>query len=233
MAGEPVWLFDEKKLAGVDYLDQKIADEYENQHSFRNFKEEADKIFESLQLSSESTILDIGCGTGNLSIELAQKCNHVYSSDISEAMIKILDKKIADKEIKNITTASSGFLNYKHSGKPINAIICNVALHHLPDFWKQVALLNFYNLLSDGGKLFLFDVVFGFSPSDYENELNGWLAKMREIAGDKMADETIVHVRDEYSTWDWVMTGILEKAGFNILVNQEMMKNMRAYICTK
>jgi ubiquinone/menaquinone biosynthesis C-methylase UbiE len=119
MQKEPVWFYDEKHLVGVDYNDTKVADEYENQHAFRNFKEEAEKMFASLQLSGDSTVLDIGCGTGGLSIELAQKCKHVYAVDVSEAMISVLKRKTDDSNISNITALASGFLNYEHADEPV------------------------------------------------------------------------------------------------------------------
>jgi putative AdoMet-dependent methyltransferase len=233
MKPEPAWIFNEENLVGVDYGDSKVADEYENQHAFRNFREEADKMYSALQLSGDSSILDIGCGTGGLSIELANRCKHIYSVDVSTAMISVLKKKIHEKNISNITAQAAGFLKYKHAGDPLDAIVCNVALHHLPDFWKQIALLNFYKMLKDGGKLFLCDVVFGFTPQNYQEEIDGWLSKMKEVAGEKITDETIVHVRDEFSTWDWVLKGMLEKAGFNVIANNELMKNMQIYICVK
>ena len=31
-----------------------------------------------------------------------------------------------------------------------------------------------------------------------------------------MAEETILHIRDEYSSFDWVVDGMIERAGFRI-----------------
>ncbi len=96
-----------------------------------------------------------------------------------------------------------------------------------------MALCKFYDLLKPGGKFFLVDVVFGFSPGDYRTSIDDWLNSMKALAGPRMADETIVHVRDEYSTWDWIMTGMLERSGFNIESKVDVMQNMCAYICSK
>ncbi|WP_048193112.1 class I SAM-dependent methyltransferase [Methanococcoides methylutens] len=234
MKNTPVWLFDEMKHVGVDYSAQNVVEDYDNRHQgFRNFKQEATQIYNDLNLSAESIIVDLGCGTGGLSIHLARMCKHVYAVDISKEMLAVLEKKATQKSIKNITTTHAGFLTYDHKGEQADAIISNVALHHLPDFWKQLALCNFYEILKPGGKLFLGDVVFGFQPKEYENEINDWLNNMRNLAGDAMADEAITHVRDEYSTWDWIMWGMLERAGFTVNKKLEVMKNTCAYICTK
>ncbi len=234
MKHPPEWLFDESTQVGVDYSNRNLVEDYDNQHKgFRDFQKEAYGISEDLGLSSKSVVLDIGCGTGGLSTHLAHICSHVYAVDISEAMIDILRGKISRQGLQNITPVHSGFLTYEHQDAELDAIISNIALHHLPDFWKQVALCRFYDLLKSGGKLFLADVVFGFPPEEYRTSIDNWLDSIGSLAGPEMAAETIVHVREEYSTWDWVMTGMLERACFSIDKKVDVMPNMCAYICSK
>ena len=234
MSNSPVWLFDESTQVGVDYSNRKLVEDYDNQHEgFRDFKAEAYRISKDLGLSSDSVTLDMGCGTGGLSTHLANICRHVYAVDISVAMIDALRDKISRQGLRNITLVHSGFLTYEHQGSDLDAIISNIALHHLPDFWKQVALCRLHDLLKPGGKLFLSDVVFGFPPRDYRTSIEDWLNSMRSIAGSNMAEETIIHIRQEYSTWDWIITGMLERAGFRIDSKVEVVSNTCAYICSK
>jgi putative AdoMet-dependent methyltransferase len=40
-----------------------------------------------------------------------------------------------------------GFLNYEHNGPPLDMIVSNLALHHLPDFWKMIALKRIHEML--------------------------------------------------------------------------------------
>jgi putative AdoMet-dependent methyltransferase len=228
------WLFDESKQVGVDYSDSSIVADYDNQHKgFRDFEAEADKIAAVLDLSSASTVLDIGCGTGGLSTCLARKCRHVYAVDVSDAMIDTLKVKLEDEGLKNVTPRRAGFLTYQHEGSALDAIVANIALHHLPDFWKQIALCRLHDLLKPDGKMFLADVVFDFDPRTYRETLEGWLGGMRKLAGAQMADETIVHIRDEFSTWDWVLSGMIERAGFQIDQTLDIAPQVRAYICSR
>ncbi|HNR13671.1 MAG TPA: class I SAM-dependent methyltransferase [Thermodesulfobacteriota bacterium] len=230
----PNWLFDESAQVGVDYNDESLVAEYDEQHEgFRDFDNEAKKIFATLDLSPDSIILDIGCGTGGLTTRFAQMCKHVYAVDISKSMIFQLAHKAKTQGLNNVTMVQSGFLTYKHQGKELDAIIANINLHHLPDFWKQIALCRFFDLLKNGGKLFLADVVFDFDPRSYQKEIEAWVAGMEEHAGSKMANETIIHIRDEFSTWEWIMKGMLERAGFRIDGFFEIMKHIHAYICSK
>lgn len=230
----PNWLFNESVQVGVDYTDEDLVAGYDKHHEgFRDFDLEAEKIVATLGLSPDSIVLDIGCGTGGLTTRFARMCKHVYAVDISKAMISQLANKIKNQGLYNITTTQSGFLTYRHQGEALDAVVANINLHHLPDFWKQIALCNFFDILKPGGRLFLADVVFDFEPRSYKETIEDWLAGMEELAGRSMADEAVIHVRDEFSTWEWIMKGMLERAGFHIDRSFKTMKHMRAYICSK
>ena len=108
-----------------------------------------------------------------------------------------------------------------------------VALHHLPDFWKSVALLKMAEILKTGGKLYLFDVVFIFDPKDHQKAIERMIKTMRDVAGDSMSDETIIHIKDEFSTYDWIMEGLFEKTGFSIDQKEIEAENFISYICSK
>lgn len=231
---DPIWLFNEAEQVGVDYTDEELVADYDKHHEgFRDFAEEAKKIVGSMGLSQQATVLDIGCGTGGLTIHFAQMCKKVFAVDVSSAMLGVLKGKINKLALSNIDTVQSGFLTYKHNGEDLDAIVANINLHHLPDFWKQIALCRFYDILKPGGKLFLADVVFGFEPRDYQEVIDSWLAHMQEHAGEQMADETIIHIRDEFSTYHWIMTGMLKRAGFQIDNEFEIMPHVQAYVCSK
>jgi len=46
----------------------------------------------------------------------------------------------------------------------VDKMVTKAALHHLPDFWKSIALLETVDILKKGGKLYFFDVIFLFDP---------------------------------------------------------------------
>ena len=81
------------------------------------------------------------------------------------------------------------------------------ALHHLPDFWKQVALIRLARALNPSGVLYLRDVVFSFDPPSYETAINEWVERMPTLSGFLRA-EFETHVREEFSTFSWILWGL-------------------------
>jgi len=111
-------------------------------------------------------------------------------------------------------------------------VVSSAALHHLPDMWKWIGLLNVSKMLKPGGKFYLFDVVFPMME-DYTGCFNGWVDAFAGQVGREFAAEVETHIRDEFSTFDWVMEGLLRRAGFRI-DNAEYNDQLGAtYICTK
>lgn len=234
MKNNPEWYYNEIP-AGIDYLNPEIAREYNKEHQkFRNFEDETEAIVQMLGITPEDTVLDFGCGTGGIALNLAKYCKKVIGVDISREMLDILEEKAKKQEITNIETHCAGFLTYNHDRSvKVDKIVSMVALHHLPDFWKSVALSNLAEILKTGGKLYLFDVVFTFNIQDHQKAIGQMIQEMRATAGDSMADEMEVHIRDEFSTYDWIMEGLLVKAGFSIDSVEVKADNLRGYICSK
>jgi putative AdoMet-dependent methyltransferase len=234
MKNNPEWYYNENPV-GVDYLDPEIAREYNKEHQkFRNFEDETKNIVQMLEITPEDTVLDFGCGTGGIALNLTKYCKKVIGVDISRQMLDILEEKAKKQGITNIETHCAGFLTYNHDQSvKVDKIVSMVALHHLPDFWKSVALLNMAKILKTGGKLYLFDVVFTFTIQDHQKAIGQMINQMQDAAGDSMADELKVHIRDEFSTYDWIMEGLLEKAGFSIDSMEVKADNIRGYVCSK
>lgn len=213
----PVWLYNELRHTGVDYADGAIALKYDENHlRFRNFEQETRRILEVLRIEEHHRILDMGCGTGAFVIHAAKKCRKVHAVDVSTAMLEHCQRKAADLGLTNIEFHHAGFLTYLHRDEPVDGIVSVAALHHLPDFWKGVALRRLHGMLRPGGRLYLFDIVFPSLEDGYEQSLGNWVKDIRDRAGEPMAEEAVVHIRDEYSTFDWVLEGLLKRAGFRL-----------------
>ena len=60
------------------------------------------KILEKIKLEPEDTVLDIGCGSGNITIPLARKAKKVTALDISRKMLQLLEENAAENDLSNI-----------------------------------------------------------------------------------------------------------------------------------
>jgi putative AdoMet-dependent methyltransferase len=233
MKSNTKWFYDETVQVGTDYQDISNVQAYDIQMAkFRDANKEAIDIIEAISLGREHSLLEIGTGTGNFAIEAAKHCNNVYAIDVSPAMISYSKQKAEKMGIRNISFFQAGFLNYEHNGSPLDMIVSNLALHHLPDFWKMIALKRICKMLKNGGTFYLGDVVFSFPIEEYDNKIDTWIDIMKQKVGIKFADEAQMHIKEEYSTFDWVIEEMLHKSGFkfDILHKDDF---SAAYYCKK
>ena len=70
------------------------ADLYEKSHEYLD-SFERDVIFTFLGRLKDKKVLDVGCGAGRLTKFLKNEGADVYATDISEEMLKIVQKKVA------------------------------------------------------------------------------------------------------------------------------------------
>jgi ubiquinone/menaquinone biosynthesis C-methylase UbiE len=161
--------------------------------------------------------LEFGTGTGQFGIAVAPECAQVIAVDVSELMLNQLQSKVADLKLGNVKIVRAGFLTYEHVGAPADFIYSRYALHHLPDFWKAVALSRLRHMLRPDGVLRLWDVVYDFDPAEAEERIERWCATGGVTAETEWSRaELEEHVRDEHSTFSWILEPIIVRSGFEI-----------------
>ncbi len=226
------WKYNEPDHPGMDF--NAAAESYDSSVSrFRDIPGEIEEILSFLSLKADQTLLEMGTGTGEFALAAARLCARVYAVDISPGMLLYARNKAQKRGMKNISFLSGGFLTYSHHNGPLDAIVSQIALHHLPDFWKQIALLNIAGMLRPGGKLCLRDIVYSFDPRDYEKEIERFIAGTGEKAGPGFAQRMTSHINKEFSTTDWIMRGLIERAGFVIEKETHREGFLGLYLCRK
>ncbi len=222
------------KQTGVDYSSVDRVQRYDDMHQrFRDYEKDSDAIIKLLELNSNSTVIDMGAGTGAFALHAAKHCRKVYAVDVSLAMLERCWEKGEEMGLSNVLYCHGGFLTYNHEAEPADAMVSIAALHHLPDFWKLVALRRAAEMLKAGGRFFLFDVVFPSAAEDMRVQLDAWVVSIAEQSGPELAAEAEIHIREEYSTYDWVMEGLLKRAGFEIESAEYDDGFQATYVCTR
>jgi ubiquinone/menaquinone biosynthesis C-methylase UbiE len=231
--GIPDWFVDELAHAGGEHLDSGYVPGYDHKASTDPTEDVA--ALRSLGLDETRTLIDLGAGTGTLALAAARYCRRVIAVDVSPVMLAALEQKAAAAGITNITLVQSGYLSYAHQGEAADFVYSRNALHHLPDFWKAIALRQVARMLKPGGVLFLRDLMFAFEPGETEPRIEAWLARAQptpDYGWTRAELET--HLRDEYSTFTWLLEPMIEHAGFKIRRAEHDPTGIYAlYVCEK
>jgi SAM-dependent methyltransferase len=205
------WVPDELALAGPEHVEAAAVARYEQKAAFDPEPDVA--LLRELGLREECVVVDLGAGTGAFALAAARFAARVFAVDVSPATVEA----IRSKAVANVEPVRAGFLTYDHVGTRADVVYTRNALHHLPDFWKAIALTRIASILKPGGLLRLRDIVYSFDPAEAAQHVGAWLERG---APDPTAgwthEELRAHVRDEHSTFGWILEEMLDRAGFTV-----------------
>lgn len=96
------------------------------------------------------TVLDAGCGNGNLAIKIAKQGYQVEGVELSPGLVKTAEEKIAklglDEKVKILR---GNLTDLKFPQESFDAVVCSEVLEHIKDHKRVVK--NFYRVLKPGG----------------------------------------------------------------------------------
>jgi SAM-dependent methyltransferase len=169
-------------------------------------------------LDDMSTVVDLGAGTGQFTISASRVAQRVVAVDVSPAMLSHLRDKVAEAGCCNVDVVEAGFVTYEHQGPAPDIVYSRYALHHLPDFWKGMALQRIHDLLRPGGRFRLWDVVYHFDPREAPARIEAWCATGGDdVSAEWLREELEEHVRDEHSTYTWALEAMATRVGFRLV----------------
>ena len=99
----PMWV---KNGDLASYWDKNAARRFKRLSRNKNASKEQ---VEELKLRQTDIVLDIGCGTGRLTIPIAKRVKCVYGIDISKEMLKIVKEQAEKEGLKNIKLINANF----------------------------------------------------------------------------------------------------------------------------
>jgi 2-polyprenyl-3-methyl-5-hydroxy-6-metoxy-1,4-benzoquinol methylase len=202
------WYYNERRRIGLDSAVAAIYDRHDDSDL------RARAALSMLGVKPGWRVADIGCGNGVLACEAALLGAEVDAIDISPAMLALAEVYARDRKAP-IRTQSAGLLSFAYQPNSYDLIVSEFTLHHLPDFWKAVALSRIHGALKPGANFYLRDIVFVSMPDGSERDVEQW-ADFNIKNHDFERDSVITHMRDEYSTFGWVIERLLTEAGFTL-----------------
>jgi ubiquinone/menaquinone biosynthesis C-methylase UbiE len=228
----PAWLLDEAAHAGHEHLDPAYAATYDAKAGLDPAAELA--LLREHGLDAGTTLVDLGAGTGLVALAAAPHCRRVVAVDPSSAMLARLRERAAAAGLENVECVEAGFLTYEHDGEPPQLVHSRNALHHLPDFWKGIALARVADMLAPGGTFLLRDLVFSFEPHEADERVETWLAGAAPSAEEGWTRaELEEHLRGEYSTFSWLLEPLLEHAGLEVREVSHRPHAYSSYVCAR
>ena len=138
----------------------------------------------------------------------------VDAIDISPAMLALAQVEAKDRKVA-IRTQPAGLLSFAYQPQSYDLIVSEFTLHHLPDFWKAVAMSRIFAALKPGAHFYLRDIVYVRTPDGTERDVDEW-AEFSISNHDFNRDSIVTHMRDEHSTFGWVIERMLTDAGFEL-----------------
>jgi ubiquinone/menaquinone biosynthesis C-methylase UbiE len=229
------WWLDERAHAGREHFDEQHTRRYDAKMDAQP-AEEIRLLQDAGVLGPESSVVDLGAGSGQFALAVAEVCKRVVAVDVSPLMLGQLREKLEFSQLSNVETIDAGFLTYHHAGDPADVVYSRYALHHLPDFWQALALGRIAGILRPGGVFRLSDVVYSFEPADAERRIEAWIAETMasDVERRWTRAELVEHVRDEHSTFTWLLEPMIARAGFEIIDAEYSASGMDArYLCKK
>lgn len=125
-----------------------------------------DEIIRRAQPQLDDVVVDVGAGTGLLTLALAPLVGKVWAIDVSAAMIDYLTTKAASGELDNVEAASATAVSLPLVDEATTLVVSNYCYHHLSDPDKERGLEEAYRVLQPGGRLVIGDMLFRVDVAD-------------------------------------------------------------------
>lgn len=108
---------------------------------------------------STAKVLEIGCGTGLLTVALAEHVGSVLALDTAQGMINMLNAKVQERGLQSKVRASVKLLEDPDDtvlgGAKFDAVVSHLVFHHVPHMQDLVKVM--YGTLKPQGRIWISD----------------------------------------------------------------------------
>ena len=149
----------ERKPSIEGLYSSEVAKAFEKMTNFLPFKMLRRRIISELKkYTLNGLLVDVGCGSGNLIVEIAQKYNNIdlIGIDISDEILELAKQRVIKNELNERVNFKIGNVeNLPFSDNSIDFIISSLSLHHWSN--PKMAFKELIRILKGDGLLLIFD----------------------------------------------------------------------------
>lgn len=140
-------------------IHNKIAKEYEKKHGEIYNEVEQERLRLSLKMAisnietegKEKTVMDFGCGAGNLTNKLTEFGCDVLACDVSQGFLDLINSRIYSQNVK--TQKLNGINLSEVPNESVDMVATYSVLHHVPDYLEIIH--EFSRVLKPGGVIYI------------------------------------------------------------------------------
>lgn len=133
------------------------AEEIARTPAFRALR---DEILSLAEVDAEATVVDVGSGTGLLTLAVAERVRTVWAVDVARSMGDYLGVKAASQGLANVEIVTASAASLPLADGVADLVVSNYCFHHLRDDDKRRALGEIARVLAPGGRLVFADMMF-------------------------------------------------------------------------
>ncbi len=137
-------------------FDQAAATWDENPGRLKMARSVFEAISGNIRLSGDMDVMDFGCGTGLLSLNILPHVNSVTGFDSSSGMLDVLNSKISGQQIQRIKTFHLNSAGGDKLTGLYDLVTCSMTMHHIE--YPAPLIKEFCGVLKSGGYLCIADL---------------------------------------------------------------------------
>ncbi len=137
-------------------------------------------VVEAVAVRPGEHVVDLGCGTGAVSLEVARLGARVLAVDVSAGMVRRLGEIASEQKIEGVEGRVEPIERLALPPISTDAVVSSYALHHLRDPDKARVVEQAYSWIRPGGRIVIADMMFGRGASKEDRAI--FASKLRVLA---------------------------------------------------
>jgi ubiquinone/menaquinone biosynthesis C-methylase UbiE len=148
--------------------------------SSQAFSKVRDALLDLAKPQTDDEAVDLGAGTGFVTIPLAERVKSVIAIDLVVDMLEVARQEAERRGLNNVTTVTEDLSRVELPPASVDLVVSSYALHHLTDEDKIGLVERARSWLRPGGRIVIADMMFGRGARAQDRRII--LDKVRRLA---------------------------------------------------